>query len=119
MRTVIFSDLHNLAAGFQSVSIYAEQQNADQLLYLGDLGSDPALLAALHSREIACIFGNWEVSGLRHLPARWAEWVAQWPAQINIDGICYTHATPTPPAHSPPLTPWRAGSRASPLPAKA
>lgn len=94
MRTVIFSDLHNLAAGFQSVSIYAEQHNADRLLYLGDLGSDPTLFAALHGREIACIFGNWEVSGLRRLPKRWAKWVADWPAKIDVDGICYTHATP-------------------------
>ena len=94
MRTVIFSDLHNLASGFQSVSNYAEQHQADQLLYLGDLGSDPTLLAALHSREIACTFGNWEVSGLSHLAARWAKWVAEWPAKINVGDICYTHATP-------------------------
>ena len=94
MRFAIFSDLHNLASGFKSVSQHALRQNADRLLYLGDLGSDPALFAALHSREIACTFGNWEVSGLQRLPSRWATWVADWPAKIEIDDICYTHATP-------------------------
>jgi predicted phosphodiesterase len=98
MRIVIFSDLHNLISGFQTIALCAQRQNADRLLYLGDLGSDPTLLAALHSREIACTFGNWEVSGLRHLPSKWAAWVASWPAKIEIGEICYTHATPDIPA---------------------
>jgi predicted phosphodiesterase len=98
MRIVIFSDLHNLVSGFQSVSIHAQRHNADRLLYLGDLGHDPTLYAALHSREIACTFGNWEVSGLRRLPPQWATWVAAWPARIDIGEICYTHATPDMPA---------------------
>jgi predicted phosphodiesterase len=98
MRTAIFSDLHNLASGFRTVTRHAQRHNADQLLYLGDLGSDTGLLAALQSREIACTFGNWEVSGLRRLPPQWAMWVATWPAKIEIGDICYTHATPDVPA---------------------
>ena len=98
MRIVIFSDLHNLASGFHTVTRHAQRQNADRLLYLGDLGDNPILLDALRSREISCIFGNWEVSGLRRLPPQWAAWVATWPAKIEIDDICYTHATPDLPA---------------------
>lgn len=98
MRIVIFSDLHNSTAGFCAVQRYAQQHQADRLLYLGDLGSDETLLAALRDREIACTFGNWEVSGLRRLSSPWAEWVAQWPAKIEISDICYTHATPDIPA---------------------
>lgn len=94
MRIVIFSDLHNSTAGLRTVERYAQQHNADRLLYLGDLGSDDTLFAALHRGEIACTFGNWEVSGLRQLRSPWAEWVAQWPAKLEIGDICYTHATP-------------------------
>lgn len=99
MRVAIFSDLHNSEIGLRTVLSDAERLNVNRLIYLGDLGGDPALLAALHSREIACVFGNWEVSGLRRLPPKWASWVAAWPAKIEIGDICYTHATPDmPPA---------------------
>jgi predicted phosphodiesterase len=98
MRIAIFSDLHGVEAGYKHVVRHAQQHNADQLLYLGDLGNDPALFAALHSGEIACTFGNWEVSGLNRLPSRWAKWVAGWPAKIELDDICFTHATPDMPA---------------------
>lgn len=99
MRIAIFSDLHSRVSGFQTVMRHAQRHQVDRLIYLGDLGSDPTLLAALYSGEIACIFGNWEVSGLRRLPAQWANWVAGWPAKLDIGDICYTHATPdVPPA---------------------
>jgi predicted phosphodiesterase len=98
MRIAILSDLHGNAAAFDTIIRHAEGHQADRLLYLGDLGHDPALLAALHSREIACTFGNWEVSGLRRLPLRWQSWVGAWPAKIEIGDICYTHATPDMPA---------------------
>jgi predicted phosphodiesterase len=94
MRLAILSDLHGLTSGFKTVLRHAQRQNVDRLLYLGDLGHEPFLFNALRSREIACTFGNWEVSGLRRLPARWASWVAEWPAKIEIGDICYTHATP-------------------------
>ncbi len=98
MRIAIFSDLHNLINGFHAVSLHAQRQNADRLIYLGDLGSDPELFIALQAREIACTFGNWEVSGLQRLPQQLATWVAAWPAKIEINDICYTHATPDIPA---------------------
>jgi predicted phosphodiesterase len=98
MRLAILSDLHNATSAFQTVMRHAQRHQADRLIYLGDLGSDPALFAALHSREIACTFGNWEVSGLRRLPAPWAAWVAEWPAKLAHGDICLTHATPDIPA---------------------
>jgi predicted phosphodiesterase len=98
MRIAIFSDLHNQMAAFKSVTMDAERRNVDQWLYLGDLGSDPALYEALYRRGIPCTFGNWEVSGLSRLSAQWAKWVAGWPAMVEIGDICYTHATPDMPA---------------------
>ena len=94
MRTAIFSDLHGSVAGYRRMTRHAERQNVQELIYLGDLGHDDTLFAALHGREIACTFGNWEVSGLRLLPAPWMEWVAAWPAKLERNDICYTHATP-------------------------
>lgn len=94
MRIAIFSDLHNLTSGFHIIMRETQRQNVDRLIYLGDLGSNLQLFASLRSREISCIFGNWEVSGLRRLPPQWAEWVTEWPAKIEIGDICYTHATP-------------------------
>jgi predicted phosphodiesterase len=94
MRIVIFSDLHNLVVGFHTILLQAQRKNADRLLYLGDVGSDSKLFAALRAREIDCTFGNWEVSGLRRMPPQLAKWVSVWPAKIEIDDVCYTHATP-------------------------
>ena len=94
MRTVIFSDLHDFVPGLHTVTAYAERQNVDRLIYLGDAGDNPALFAALRSREITCIFGNWEVSRLRRLPPDLEIWVAIWPAKVDLGEVCYTHATP-------------------------
>src|SRR5215213_8966673 len=94
MRIAIFSDLHNLTSGFHIIMREAQRLKADRLIYLGDLGSNLQLFAALQSREILCTFGNSEVSGLRRLPPQWAEWVTTWPAKIEIGEVCYTHATP-------------------------
>jgi predicted phosphodiesterase len=94
MRIIIFSDLHDFATGLHTVTAYAERQNVDRLIYLGDAGDNPALFAALRSREITCIFGNWEVSRLRRLPTNLASWVAAWPAKVDLGEVCYTHATP-------------------------
>src|SRR5215510_12706762 len=84
MRFAIFSDLHdNLDALFRILAD-AEHERADQLIFLGDAGRDPQILAALQQREVACTFGNWEVSSLRHMPARFADWIGAWPATISL-----------------------------------
>lgn len=99
MKIVIFSDLHGLTEGLRVVERVAQQQNADRMIYLGDLGHEPELIEAMHQREILCTFGNWEVSGLRRFPPQWREWIAEWPAKIEIGDICFSHATPDIPAN--------------------
>lgn len=94
MRTAIFSDLHNLSSGLQSVIADSQHKNADRLIYLGDVGDDPTLFAALRAREISCTFGNWEVSTMRRLPTGLSAWVAGWPARIESGDVYFTHATP-------------------------
>ena len=46
-----------------------------------------------------CVFGNWEASGLRGLPAPYRSWVARWPAVLELDGFCVAHASPVWPAN--------------------
>lgn len=76
----------------------AQRRRADRLIYLGDVGQRTDLFQALLTREITCVFGNWEVSGLRRLPRRLAEWVAQWPVAVDQGLVRYCHATPDLPA---------------------
>lgn len=94
MRFAIFSDLHDLSDGLNHVLRDAEQRQADRLLYLGDVGRDPALFERLRAAGIACIFGNWEVSGYRRLPDTLTDWVANWPATLRHDDVIFSHATP-------------------------
>jgi predicted phosphodiesterase len=94
MRIAVFSDLHDLTKGLQAVMADAQRRQADQLIYLGDVGRQAALFHALRSHEIACTFGNWEVSGLARLPAATAAWVAQWPVAIDQGAARYSHASP-------------------------
>jgi predicted phosphodiesterase len=94
MRIAIFSDLHDFTPGLHKVIADAQCRSADHLLYLGDVGDNHTLFNALRAREITCIFGNWEVSKLRRLPADLASWVAAWPAKVELDDVCATHATP-------------------------
>ena len=94
MRTAVFSDLHDLTKGLLAVEADAQRRRADRLIYLGDVGHQHDLFDALQTREIECTFGNWEVSGLRRLPPKLAEWVAEWPASIDQGSVRYSHATP-------------------------
>lgn len=99
MRYAIFSDLHDNQRGLTAVLTDAEQWQADCLLYLGDVGRDPRLFLALQERQIACTFGNWEVSSWQRLPAALAAWVGDWPATIRHGAAIFAHATPDmPPA---------------------
>ncbi|MFN8489245.1 MAG: metallophosphoesterase family protein [Caldilineaceae bacterium] len=98
MRFAIFSDLHDNYAALLRVLADAEQQRAEQLIFLGDAGRDPHLLSELQQRGVACTFGNWEVSGLRHLAAPLADWVGAWSATILRGEAIFCHATPDMPA---------------------
>ncbi|MCB0051286.1 MAG: metallophosphoesterase family protein, partial [Caldilinea sp.] len=67
MLTAIFADLHDNYPALTTVLDDAAAQRADRLIFLGDAGRMPRILAALQVRKIPCVYGNWEVSGLRQL----------------------------------------------------
>jgi predicted phosphodiesterase len=101
MRTAIFADLHDNYTGLTTVLDDATDQKVDRFVFLGDAGHQPRILAALQVRKIPCVYGNWEVSGLRRFPEALAEWVGAWPAILHEDGIVYCHASPDMPAALP------------------
>ena len=94
MRFAIFSDLHDNQAGLAVVLADAAQWQVDRFVYLGDVGREPQLFLALQERNMACTFGNWEVSGWQRLPASLAPWVRDWPAVIRRPQAIFCHATP-------------------------
>ncbi|GIK73976.1 MAG: phosphoesterase [Chloroflexota bacterium] len=98
MRTAIFADLHDNYAGLASVLADADAQKVDAFVFLGDAGHKPRLLAALQVRQIPCVYGNWEVSGLRRMPEKLAAWVSKWPAILRRGDAIYCHASPDMPA---------------------
>lgn len=98
MRTAIFADLHDNYAGLTAVLDDAAAQKVDRTIFLGDAGHAPRILAALQVRRIPCVYGNWEVSGLRRWNASLAAWVDAWPAVIREGDAVYCHATPDMPA---------------------
>ncbi len=98
MRYAIFSDLHDNWAGLTAVLADADSAHVDQLIYLGDAGQDLQLFQRLQERNIPCVFGNWEVSGWRRLPAAISTWVGNWPATIRHSAAIFCHATPDIPA---------------------
>lgn len=98
MRYAIFSDLHDNQHGLAAVLLDAAAWQAETLLYLGDVGRELRLFLALQERQVACTFGNWEVSGWQRLPAPLAAWVGDWPATIRQGSAIFAHATPDMPS---------------------
>lgn len=98
MRTAIFADLHDNHVGLTAVLDDIAIQKVDRTIFLGDAGHTPRLLAALQVRKIPCVYGNWEVSGLRRWNESLATWVSAWPAVIRVGCAVYCHATPDMPA---------------------
>lgn len=94
MRYAIFSDLHDNQHGLHAVLTDATLWQVDRFLCLGDVGRNPDLFQALQEQQIACTFGNWEVSGWQRLPASLAAWVGAWPATITHGAAIFAHATP-------------------------
>lgn len=98
MRTAIFADLHDNYAGLTAVLDDAAAHEVDRTFFLGDAGHTPRILAALQARKIPCVYGNWEVSGLRRWNQNLAAWVSSWPAMLREGGAVYCHASPDMPA---------------------
>ena len=98
MKIAVFSDIHDNAAALEAVLRDAARQGAEQLVCLGDVGHDARLFDRLHAADIACTFGNWEVSGLARMAAAREAWVGAWPACIRREAAILCHATPDMPA---------------------
>lgn len=93
----ILSDVHGRGDRLTRALADARVQGATTILALGDIGSTYAL-DLLDAAAAKCVFGNWEASGLRGLPASYRNWVVRWPAQAQFDGFCAAHASPAWPA---------------------
>ena len=94
MRTLIFSDIHENLSSLERLLAMRAELAADRLICLGDVGHHPALFALLAQHNVACTFGNWEVSGLGRMPLDLAVIVGQWPATLGQGDALFCHATP-------------------------
>ena len=94
----LLSDVHGRGDRLARVLADIEKRPGTRVVALGDIASTAAL-EALHHVNAQCVFGNWEASGLRGLPAPYRSWVARWPAVLELDGFCVAHASPVWPAN--------------------
>jgi predicted phosphodiesterase len=91
------SDVHGRGDRLARVLADIQSSDADRIIGLGDIASANAL-ALLDRANAACVFGNWEASGLRGLPAPYRGWVSRWPARLGLSDFLGAHATPVWPA---------------------
>jgi predicted phosphodiesterase len=89
----LLSDVHGRGDRLARVLADIEKRPGTRVLALGDIASTSAL-DALHRVDAECVFGNWEASGLRGLPAPYRSWVARWPAVLRQEGFWVAHASP-------------------------
>ncbi len=94
MRTLIFSDIHDNLFSLERLLAMPEALTADRLVCLGDVGHHPAIFDLLARHNVACTFGNWEVSGLDRMSIDLAVQVGQWPATLDHGTALFCHATP-------------------------
>ncbi len=100
MRTLIFSDIHDNLFSLERLLALRDELAADRLICLGDVGHHPAIFDLLAQHDVACTFGNWEVSGLGRMPLSLAVQVGLWPATLRHETALFCHATPDmDPAH--------------------
>lgn len=92
-RWAFVSDVHGRGDRLARVLADIRSQDVERVVGLGDIASANAL-ALLDRANATCVFGNWEASGLRGLPAPYRTWVSRWPARIELDGFMIAHATP-------------------------
>ncbi|MGD2039743.1 MAG: metallophosphoesterase family protein [Anaerolineae bacterium] len=93
MRYAIVSDVHNRSQKLQAVLADAQARQVDQILSLGDIGG-PACLTMLRDAGAEAVFGNYEVSGWRRLPAGHRAWVRGWPPLWQGEDLIAVHAAP-------------------------
>lgn len=102
----VFADVHNKTQTLARALAVLERRGVTAYWQLGDLGAEP--LALLEGLPVSHVFGNWEVSGLPHLPADRRAWVANWPAHLTGPFWIASHATPVyPPGCTTTAATWR------------
>lgn len=97
MIWAFLSDVHGRGDRLARVLADARARGATRILALGDIAGIGAF-DLLDAAGATCVFGNWECSGLRGLPAPYRSWVARWPAWVRLNGFWAAHATPVWPA---------------------
>lgn len=114
MRYAIFSDVHNEAKALLKVLHHARQQAVDSYFCLGDVGIDDCV-ALVRESDAPTVFGNWEVSGWRHLSPENQAWSLGLPPCRKETHFWLTHATPLWPAHLTSLADLRTHRHDMPL----
>lgn len=94
MRTLIFSDIHDNLFSLERLLARQTELDVQRLVCLGDVGHHPALFDLLAEAGAVCLFGNWEVSGLRRMAPDLAARVGAWPLRLNQGQAIFCHATP-------------------------
>jgi predicted phosphodiesterase len=89
----LLSDVHGRGDRLARVLADIERRPGTRVVALGDIASTAAL-EALRRVNAVCVFGNWEASGLRGLPAPYRSWVARWPAVLREPEFWVAHASP-------------------------
>lgn len=97
MRYAILSDVHGRRKKLASVLAHTQALRIDRVISLGDIGREDCLALLLQARAQA-VFGNYEVSGWRHLATEYRAWVRSWPPLLAEDGFLAVHAAPWWPA---------------------
>ena len=91
MRYAIISDIHNHTAALQAALHHARQQRVDGYFCLGDVGIDECV-NLVRAAGAPAVFGNWEVSGWRHLSPENQRWVLALPPIRRQEQFWLTHA---------------------------
>jgi predicted phosphodiesterase len=93
MRYALVSDVHNRRHKLVAVLRDAQQRGAEQVISLGDVGGEECL-ALLRAAGARAVFGNYEVSGWRHLQPDHRSWVQGWQPMLAEDSFMAVHAVP-------------------------
>lgn len=91
MRYAIFADIHNDTTALSTVLRHASQQQIDGYFCLGDVGIDECV-NLVRQVNAPTVFGNWEVSGWRHLSPENQQWALKLPPVWREARFWLTHA---------------------------
>lgn len=93
MRYAIFSDIHGHPPALSQVLTHARQQGVGAYLCLGDVGGDSSI-SLVRNVAAETIFGNWELTGWRHLAPSNQQWALNLPPMRKYPTFWATHAAP-------------------------